>query len=351
MKDREQNQKSGKSSTNVQGESVTIVNQGISYKDAKEIALDVFKSNFMQLSQAASQIARERAEEITNHFLEEVKERYPDKIRLMENPDMQSALYSAQKEYAKSGDSETEEILVDLLVDRLVEEKRNLRQLVLNESLDVVTKLTDNQLDALTVAFIITRTRNFTINNLANLKKYFEQYILPFVTNLSVERSCYEHLVYTGCASISIMTRSMEDIFRDTYKGIFCKGFTKDEFEREMGDFTTYNDFLIPCFHDESKFQLGFNDEEALQKGCDAKGYSSDIVEKLKPFLNKYLMNSSEVKSYLETIDPIIKKLFDVWGQSSLSQLDLTSVGIAIAQANFRRKTKLHFDLSIWIKD
>jgi len=351
MKDKEQKQKSGDGSTNLQSESITIVNQGISYADAKEIALDVFKANFLQLSQTANQVARERAEEITNHFLEEVKERFPDKLHLMENPAMLSTLYSAQKEYAKSGDVETEEILVDLLVDRLVEEKRNLRQLVLNESLDIVTKLTDKQLDALSVVFIITRTRNFSINNLDNLKKYLEQYIFPFVSNLSVERSCYEHLAYTGCASISMMTRSIEDIFRNTYKGMFCEGFTKDEFDKKMGSSDLYNDLIIPCFHDLSKFQLRFNDEETIQKYCDSKNYSKDVINKLKPFLNNFLMNTSEVKNHLESINPKMNKLFDVWGKSSLSQLDLTSVGIAIAQANFRRKTKLHYDLAIWIKD
>jgi hypothetical protein len=351
MKDKEQNQNSGDSSTNLQGENITIINQGISYIDAKEIALDVFKSNFLQLSQTAAQTARERAEEITNHFLEEVQPRHPDKLGLMNNPAMLSALYSAQKEYAKSGDSEIEEILVDLLVDRLVEEKRSIRQLVLNESLDIVTKLTDKQLDALTVAFIITRTRNLTIKNLHNLKKYLEQYIYPFVSNISIERSCYEHLVYTGCASLTIIRKQIENIFRDTYKGMFCKGFTKEEFDIKMGDSKLYNQLIIPCFHDQSKYQLGYNDEEALQKVCDSNKYSSEVVDKLKTFLNNFLMNQAEVKSYLESLDPMMIKLFDVWSKSSLSLLELTSVGIAIAQANFRRKTKIHFDLSIWIKE
>ena len=45
-----------------------------------------------------------------------------------------------------------------------------------------------------------------------------------------------------------------------------------------------------------------------------------------------------------------MKEIFDVWENSGLKLLRLTSVGIAIAQANFRKKTNLPVDLSIWIK-
>jgi hypothetical protein len=42
--------------------------------------------------------------------------------------------------------------------------------------------------------------------------------------------------------------------------------------------------------------------------------------------------------------------LFDIWNNSEMKHMTLTSVGIAIAQANFRRKTGKTIDLSIWIK-
>jgi hypothetical protein len=72
IKDKVQKQESGDDSTNLQAQSI-VVNQGISYSDAKDIALDVYKSNFLQLSQDAAQVARERAEEITDNFLDKLK--------------------------------------------------------------------------------------------------------------------------------------------------------------------------------------------------------------------------------------------------------------------------------------
>ena len=64
-------QKSGDSSLNIQAEQITIT-KGLSYEEAKSIALDVFKSNFYQLSGIAKDIAQKRAEEITNTFLDEL---------------------------------------------------------------------------------------------------------------------------------------------------------------------------------------------------------------------------------------------------------------------------------------
>ena len=49
INDQVQKQQSGDSSTNLQGQSI-VVSQGISYSDAKEIALDVYKANFLKLS-------------------------------------------------------------------------------------------------------------------------------------------------------------------------------------------------------------------------------------------------------------------------------------------------------------
>jgi len=95
-----QKQGSGDNSTNLQGKEI-VINQGISYSDAKEIALDVFKGNFLQLKEEAAIIAQNRAEEITEDFLNHLNDRNPEAIKEFEQPAMQDALFTAQKEYLK----------------------------------------------------------------------------------------------------------------------------------------------------------------------------------------------------------------------------------------------------------
>jgi len=146
IKDKTQQQESGDNSANYQAE--TINQYGLSYRDAKDIALDVFRENFISLSEQAKTTAKERAEELVDSFLNEVKEKNPDLLNSVQEPSMQLALYSAQKSYAKTGDKDIADLLVDILVERAEQNERNLKQIVLDESLEVVPKLTNEQLEA-----------------------------------------------------------------------------------------------------------------------------------------------------------------------------------------------------------
>ncbi len=76
---------------------------------------------------------------------------YAKGLENAENPDFQRALFTVQKEYALTGDDELGDLLVDLLIDRTKQDNRSLLQIVLNESLSVVPKLTNDQLAALSV--------------------------------------------------------------------------------------------------------------------------------------------------------------------------------------------------------
>lgn len=131
IKDQVQKQQAGNSSTNLQGQSI-MIHQGISYSDAKEIALDVYKANFLQLSQDAAELARARAEEITDNFLTKLKKENEAAVIEMSKPGMQAALFEAQKQYAKTGDKNLEGLLVDILVERASTPERNIYQIVLD---------------------------------------------------------------------------------------------------------------------------------------------------------------------------------------------------------------------------
>ena len=82
MKDKKQ--EGGDGSSNIQAENVNVYN-GITYKDAKEIALDVFNSNFIRLKSEAAQIAAERAEEITEKIVKELNEKSPESLEEFKN--------------------------------------------------------------------------------------------------------------------------------------------------------------------------------------------------------------------------------------------------------------------------
>lgn len=168
-------QKAGDQSTNIQTESI-IINQGITYADVREIVLDVFRFNFIQLSQQAMDIAKARAEEITDKFLKQLERQHNEGITNAQDPDFQYALFTVQKEYARTGDENLGDLLVDLLVDRTKHDKRTILQIVLNESLSVAPKLTNDQIAALSIIFLVRHTINNGVNNLLTFNDYLDSY-------------------------------------------------------------------------------------------------------------------------------------------------------------------------------
>lgn len=345
-----QKQDAGDNSTNLQGQQV-IVNQGISYADAKEIANDVFKANFLELKQEAAVIAQERAEEVTEKVISELNERQPESLSEFEQPAMQEALFNVQKQYAISGDQDLGDLLVDILVDRASEPKRNMVQIVLDESLSIAPKLTVEQFDTLTLNFLLVSTRRLDVRNYDELIAHFKKRIVPFVENLSDSHSDYTHLEYLGCGHVRAGNYGqLEQRLRDTYKAFFSSGFTQDELIAEIGEGHNLAGLIIPCFHDPSKLQIGVRDESVLEHISGQNELGQDVITKLKQYFTKTTKNQNDIKTMLIDTIPEMGKIFDTWVKSSFRQFELTSVGIAIAHANYRRRTGDTMDLSIWIK-
>ncbi|WP_133405766.1 LPO_1073/Vpar_1526 family protein [Parashewanella tropica] len=350
IKDKVQKQEAGDDSTNLQAQSI-IVNQGITYSDAKDIALDVYKANFLQLSQDAAQVARERAEELTDNFLQKLQQENEPAVEAMNDPSMQAALYEAQKQYAKTGDKDLEGLLVDILVERAATSERTIHQIVLDEALEVAAKLTAEQMDALTINFLITRTSNGALSNLSAIPNYITTHLAPFLTNLRSETSCYEHLEYVGCGSLMHVggLNSIELIYQAAYGGLFSKGFNNERLENEIAEPYSYPKLITNCLHDANLLQVNAVNVDVINQTCKNENIPEDIKQKFVNLFNSTLMNPQEIKEYLIKVSPEIEPLFKLWGNSGLSKLTLTTVGIAIAQANFRRKTGIKLELSIWV--
>lgn len=343
-------QKGGKKSENYQAE-VLVVNKGLSYEETKSIALDVYKANMTEFRSVAASIANERAEEITEKILKKISESNPQILKEFENPAMQDALFKTQKEYAKSGDKDLGDLLVDIVSDRARVVKRNMLQIVLDESLTIAPKLTIEQLDTLTLSFLTIRTRRLTIRNLFDFALYVNNFIAPFIDNLLDDHEHFKYIEYLGCGHIRAGDYgNIQNIYRRTYQALFSKGFTKEEFNNEVIADDSLNQLLIPCLNDPLKLQFKFMDNEVLESEVKKINLSPELIAKIKALFEKSTKSNEEIKDQIVALNPKMSKLFDVWEKSSFKNLELTSVGIAIAHANYRRRTGETMDLSIWIK-
>ncbi len=339
-------QKSGDKSTNIQAEEINI-NQGISYSEVKEVALDVFKNNFYELSGIAKETARERAEAITEEFLKKLSDENPSGFKKAEDPDFQHALFTVQKEYARNGDEQLGDLLVDLLVDRSKQEQRDILQIVLNESLNIAPKLTNEQLAALTVIFLFRYTINHGIGNIEKLGLFFDKHIKPFANSLVKGAPCYQHLQFTSCGSISIGSQSIEKIIGTNYQGLFMKGFEPDEVQKS--NLELKSGLFINCLNDNSKIQVKALNEHLFNNLIESKGFTAEQEKLLQELFNKNKMSDKEIREKCIQTRDYMSNVFDVWEDSHMKNFTLTSVGIAIGHANIKRLIGEFSDLSIWI--
>jgi hypothetical protein len=339
----------GYNSTGVQEQSITV-SQESSHRDAKEIALEVFNSNFITLTEEAAGIVKERAEEITNKIISKVIERHPEAIAEFKQPGMQYALFTVQKQYVISGDVNLGDLLVEIIAERANQPRRNILQIVLDESLHIVHKLTNEHLDTITINFLLTETRRTDLKSYDDFCNYIITIISKFAKDLTSEPTCYDYIGYSGCGHIGNDSHGeLDAILRKNYKSFFSAGFTKEEFEAVLGDFEEHKELITKCLHDPDKFQFQAYDDEMLATMLREKGRSDDDIKTATELFDKTTMHAYIVKNVIMSISPIMEKVFSVWAGSPLKSLKLTNVGVAIAHANYRRRTGETLDLSMWV--
>jgi hypothetical protein len=345
----EQSQNTGNNCTNLQAKEITVNNNGITYKEAHLIALEVFKANFLDLIGTAKEVAKKRAEEITEKFLTKLQSEYPVGLQAANSPDFQDSLFTLQKEYAKCGDKELGDLLVDLLIDRSKQKNRDILQIVLNESLLTAPKLTQNQIAILSIVFLLRYTVSLGIGNHQNLGEYLDKYIQPLLSFLVKNDASYQHLEYTGCGTIEIGEISLSQIFGTTYQGLFLKGFEKKDVDLTKLQIGITPDFFIYCLNDNSKLQIKTMSSETLEKQFLNKNIPDTIRNYIRQLFNLNKMGETEIKDKIIQIRPYMKDLYDIWENSPIKKLQLTSVGIAIGHANIKRNIGEFSNLSIWI--
>jgi hypothetical protein len=345
-----QEQQAGNNSTNIQAYEL-VINNGLTYSEVKEVALDVFRANFYELGGKAHDIARARAEEITEEFLKKLQTENPSGFSQSENPNFQQALFTIQKEYAITGDKELGDLLIDLLVDRSKHEQRSILQIVLNESLSIVSKLTSDQLAVLALVFLFRHMESPVIESHEQLGEHLDKYVLPFVDKLSKSSSGYRHLEYLGCVNTQIgSTSSLAYPIFLAYAGLFTHGFDPTEVASRKIEVGLDPRFFVPCLNDPHKFQVKAINGVILEKSLADHSISQDDRAKIRGLLrNEGRMNDQEIIEKCVSIRPYMQKLFSTWNSSAMGYFSLTSVGIAIGHANIKCLIGEFADLSMWI--
>lgn len=351
MSDSAQHQRSGHSSTNIQ-----IVNHALP-EDAKGLILDIVHAELYRYRQEAETVAEERMERIAQRVVERVAVAGPEATAAFADPDVQFSVGAVGRAYARTGDDNLADVLVDLLADRCAAEGRTLMAVVLNDAIETAAKLTDAELAALSLAWRLLNTRWLGMDSLESLREFLEREVAPFVDDLPDGEASYLHMQYLGCLGTVMSTQTPEGAFLSAYPGIFSNGFTVEEIDaallEQLGEHRPVSvaepgPFFIPCLRDPAKLQVNALFDENIEGAVVSLGVEA-AAPGLKALMPRNQMTPQDARAWLAEQHTCMPALFDKWEKGGVGSVRLTSVGMAIAHSNYRRVTGLSSPLSIWV--
>lgn len=340
-------QEGGDNSQNVQADTV-IYQSGISAAEARELALDVYRANALELRGVAARIAQERVETFIDDFLERLSARGTNTLSALQDPDVQHDIYTAQRDYARSGDESLGQTLIDLLIDRCETPGRELRGIVLNEALSAVAKITEKEIAALTVRWLITSVLQEGLTSPGDLVSWLMANVQPFVTSIPTARVNYEHIEYVGCGTIQIGSSAFGRVMSGKHPGLFAKGVKASDISETLTGHWDNPDIFRPCFHDGSLKQVNAARVEEAAAKEEKHGIPN---EELSSLLTRNVMDESRITEWFSEQHEQLALLVSRWQEATIHSLQLTTVGVAIAHANWRRVTGQDAPLSVWIPD
>lgn len=219
-----QSQIGGKENTQIGG-NLTIVNQGLTYSDVKEIINDVtydlLKNNFPKLQSDAIATAERNVAE----FLEKLD----TKIRLstglldinrFSDPDIQYSLNDAIQASARKGSFINSNILCEMVVEKILNDKRDLKSITAEEAIRVLPRLSGAHIKFLTFVFAMNSV-SIPVESIGDIDKFYKNILDLTDKSYSISESNKKHLEYIGTLSIDMLIISdvRQRIIR-TYRNI-----------------------------------------------------------------------------------------------------------------------------------
>jgi hypothetical protein len=332
-------------------ESVTInhtTNHGLTVDQVRAVAQDTFRADFFRFLDHAGDVATARAQKVIESYLDRIQKENPAALEQANDPDFRYALLTAQRANARNGDESLETILVELLVERSCEPQRSLQQIVLNEALDVVSRLTDEQMAALTVSFVLRKTLNPAIVDFNAWLEMMDARVQPFIEQAKLSRASFSHIAFTGCGVVEMGEISLAQVFFASYPGIWQAGFAHDDpVVQQLNPYA--RNLLRASAHAPELLEVldGAADHSArLREAVLPDESQRRLIDQL---VARPRLNLEEIKTRSLGARPYMEALFDLWNNTSMKHFVSSSVGDAIAHANISRLVPNFGPLSIWV--
>ena len=139
----------------------------------------------------------------------------------------------------------------------------------------------------------------------------------------------------------------MGNVWVKMYPGLFARGMTHDEIPEDLRD---VSDLFRQCLTDPEKLQVNALDADGAVTTATQAGFP-EHSEGLTQLLLSNVKAADIVEAQVVGLVPELAVLADRWTSTPMKNLALSSVGLALAHANWTRLAGQSAGLDIWIPD
>ena len=268
----------------------------------------------------------------------------------LREPDTQLILVEAAKISGRKQNEELRNLLANLVISRIKNDKsgkEELKNIVYNEAISTINKITIDQLKIITLCYLLRYTSYGGIVSWNAFKSYLNTHIKPFFgfKNTNAE---FQHIEYAGCGSIGIGGWDLLSIYKQQYSFLFLNLVEKDQIDNLTLLDEIKNEILVLDIK-ENKYFIKFKNKTEFGDYLKKKKIDEEITTKLVSIYENHIKNNDDIKKKIVKDTDIGRELLDLWEKSNLKHLSLTSVGIAIGASYFEQVTGEKIDIGIWI--
>jgi hypothetical protein len=331
----------------------TNIQTGLTAQQMGEI-LAALAAQTSVYAKAAQEIVDDRLKDFAERLLPRFADPQKARSEAFRDPDFQYLLGKAQHTYARSGDAEIRDILIDLISERSKQKDRTRLALSLNEAVEKAALLTANEFAELSLVYLLRYTKQTSVVSVASLVSYLKTYIVPLLPDISNENTSYSYIQAQGCGNIELVELDLMGVLRHSYLGIIVKGFAIEEITASLPDdkknvFDNSN-LVIRSLHNSDKFQLNATNKEVFVNLIN-NVLSASEIDLVWGVQERSVLSEQELIDKLRPPIPEFETLLQLWNSTPLHKMTLNPVGIAIAHANVTRVVPdFRAGLNIWIK-
>lgn len=323
------------------------INSGIKPEVLPDLITSIIQGCHPVFRDIAQTVFEQRVSIFKERLLEELKLLLSQELEKLKDPDTQFAIIGAARISGRQKNEDRIKLLSRLLANRIRnsthDDKEEFKNIVCDEAIATVNKLTDDQLKIITLCYLLNYQHRH-ITSQEQLIEHLNCNVEPFL-DFNNDLSEFQHIEYTRCGSIAGPPNTANELINvllDKYSFLRFKEITPEELltipEEIRNDLVNKED---------NRFYQRFHYDMAFG-ALNGKIKDNTVKEEMNNFYrSKIISNLITDKEIIENVS-CGERLLHVYRTASLSTLSLTSVGIALAIHYFNQVTDGDFKLPLF---